>query len=46
VDIPVTQRFSFRAVQADYLVTNAFNTTQHNLRFSTGLIVRFGKRSE
>jgi len=46
VDIPVSNRFSFRALQADYLITNAFNTTQHNLRFSTGLIVRFGKRSE
>ena len=44
VDIPVTDRFSFRAIQADYLITNAFNTTQHNLRFSTGLIFRFGKR--
>jgi hypothetical protein len=44
VDIPVTERFSFRAIQADYLITNAFNTTQHNLRLSTGLIFRFGKR--
>ena len=44
VDIPVTDRFSFRAIQADYLITNAFNTTQYNLRFSTGLIFRFGKR--
>jgi hypothetical protein len=44
VDVPITDRFSFRAIQADYLITYAFNTTQHNLRFSTGLIVRFGKR--
>lgn len=46
VDVPITSRFSFRAIQADYLITNAFNTTQHNLRFSTGLVVRFGKRTE
>jgi hypothetical protein len=44
VDFQLTDRFSIRAVQADYLITQAFNTTQHNLRFSTGLIVRFGKR--
>lgn len=44
VDVPLGERFSFRAVQADYLITNAFGTTQHNLRFSTGLIVRFGKK--
>jgi hypothetical protein len=44
VDFSLTDRFSVRAIQADYLITNAFNTTQHNLRFSTGLIFRFGKR--
>jgi hypothetical protein len=44
VDVPLGDRFSFRAIQADYVFTNAFGTTQHNLRFSTGLIVRFGKR--
>jgi len=43
-DLPLGDRFSIRAIQADYLITNAFGTTQHNLRFSTGLIVRFGKR--
>ena len=44
IDVPLGDRFSFRAIQADYLFTNAFGSTQHNLRFSTGLIVRFGKR--
>ena len=43
-DLPLGDRFSIRAIQADYLITNAFGTTQHNLRFSTGLIVRLGKR--
>lgn len=43
IDIPFSQRFSFRAVQADYLFVSSFGTTQHNLRLSTGLIYRFGK---
>ena len=44
LDFAVTSRVWFRAVQADYLITSAFGGSQHNLRFSTGLIVRFGKR--
>lgn len=44
LDIPVSRRFSLRAVQADYLFVSSFGTTQRNLRFSTGLIYRFGKR--
>jgi hypothetical protein len=43
VDVSIWQRFSLRAVQADYLLVKSFGTTQHNLRFSTGLIYRFGK---
>jgi hypothetical protein len=44
LDFPLGQRFSLRAVQGDYLRTWAFGTTQQNIRISTGLIVRFGKR--
>ena len=44
VDVSLSQRFSLRAVQADYLFVSSFGTTLHNLRFSTGLIYRFGKR--
>jgi hypothetical protein len=44
VDIPLGSRFSFRAIQADYMISNAFVGSQYNLRLSTGLIVRFGKR--
>lgn len=44
LDVPLGNRLSFRAVQADYVITNAFGTTEHNLRFSTGVIFKFGKR--
>jgi hypothetical protein len=43
VDLPLKGRFSVRAVQVDYLITSEFNTTQHNIRLSTGLVYRFGK---
>jgi hypothetical protein len=44
LDLPLKGRFSVRAVQADYLITSEFGSTQHNIRLSTGLIYRFGKR--
>jgi len=44
VDLLRTGRFSVRAIQADYLLTSEFGSTQHNIRLSTGLIYRFGKR--
>ena len=43
VDMPLNGRFTWRMVQADYVVTSAFDGTQDNLRLSTGLIFRFGK---
>ena len=43
LDFPLTGRFSVRAVQADYLITSEFGSTQHNIRLSTGLVCRFGK---
>jgi hypothetical protein len=44
VDLLLPGRFSVRAIQADYLITSEFGSTQHNFRLSTGLIYRFGKR--
>ncbi len=44
VDVPFKGRFSLRAIQADYLITDEFGSSQHNVRLSTGLIYRFGKK--
>jgi hypothetical protein len=44
VDFPLKGRLSVRAIQADYLITKDFGVTQHNVRLSTGLVYRFGKR--
>lgn len=43
VDLPLSERVSFRAVQADYLITSNFGGTQHNVRLSTGFVFSFGK---
>jgi outer membrane protein with beta-barrel domain len=42
MDYFISPRFALRAFQVDYLRTNLFNTTQDNLRFSTGLVYRWG----
>jgi hypothetical protein len=42
LDYNITSRFAVRAFQVDYVHTNLFNTTQDNLRFSTGLVYRWG----
>ncbi len=44
LDFALSPRFSVRVVQADYLMTSAFGSDQKNIRLSTGLIFRFGKR--
>ena len=44
LDLPLSGRFSVRVIQADYLITKDFNVTQHNVRLSTGLVYRFGKK--
>jgi hypothetical protein len=44
LDFPLQGRFSVRPIQADYLTTNFFGGTQHNIRLSTGLIFKLGKR--
>jgi hypothetical protein len=42
MDYALSPRFALRAIQVDYLHTSLFNTTQNNLRFSTGLVYRWG----
>jgi hypothetical protein len=42
MDYNISSRFAVRAFQVDYVHTNLFNTTQGNLRFSTGLVYRWG----
>jgi hypothetical protein len=42
IDIPISARFSIRAIQADFINTQTFDTSQNNLRFSTGLVFRWG----
>jgi opacity protein-like surface antigen len=41
LDYTFTHKLAWRA-QADYLQTRFFNSTQHNVRLSTGLVFRFG----
>jgi hypothetical protein len=43
VDIPIGGRLSWRAVQGDYMIGSNFGGTQHNVRLSTGVVIRFGK---
>jgi hypothetical protein len=44
IDIPHGDNFFFRPVQADYLITGAFGDRTHDLRISTGIVYRFGKK--
>ena len=44
LDLRANQRFSFRLIEADYLVTtidNGVNNHHNNLRISSGFVVRF-----
>jgi hypothetical protein len=43
VDIPIGGRLSWRALQGDYMIGSNFGGTQHNVRLSTGVVIRFGK---
>ena len=45
VEIPLGKRFSFRAIQADYVINSAFGVRHHDMRYSSGLVIAFGKRS-
>ena len=42
MDFGITSRFAVRVFQLDYLHTDLFSQTQNNLRFSTGLVYRWG----
>jgi len=44
IDIPHGDNFFFRPVQADYVITGAFGARTHDLRISTGIVYRFGKK--
>jgi hypothetical protein len=46
IDIPYGDNFFFRPVQADYLITGAFGAKTHDIRISTGIVYRFGKKSK
>lgn len=44
LDVPLSQRFSIRAVEADYLATtfnNGGNDHQNNLRIGAGVVIHF-----
>jgi len=42
MDLDISSRFAFRVFQVDYLHTTLFSEKQNNLRFSTGLVYRWG----
>ncbi len=42
LDIPVTHRFSFRAIQVDYMTTKVFGANQGNMKLTTGIVYRWG----
>jgi hypothetical protein len=42
MDLDLSPRFAVRVFQVDYLHTTLFNDKQNNLRFSTGLVYRWG----
>lgn len=41
-DIPIGHRLSIRAIQADYISMHSFDSTQGNLRLSTGVVFGLG----
>jgi hypothetical protein len=44
-DIPIGKRFALRAIQADYLINSAFGVKHYDVRYSSGLVIEFGKKS-
>jgi hypothetical protein len=42
LDFPITSRLSIRAIQADYMTTKVFGADQGNVKFSTGVVYRWG----
>lgn len=45
VDVPIGNRFAIRALQYDYMINSAFQDHLHDMRFSSGLVISFGKKS-
>jgi hypothetical protein len=45
LDIPLGNRFAVRAIQADYLINSIYGDRRHDVRYSSGLVVTFGKTS-
>jgi hypothetical protein len=41
IDTEITDRFSWRVIQADYLMTQFGGRSQNNFRLSTGIVFRF-----
>lgn len=44
-DIPIGNRFAVRVIQYDYMINSAFQVHLHDMRFSSGLVISFGKKS-
>ena len=44
LDVNITDKIAFRAVQADYILTRLANSSQHNFRASTGVVVKLGEQ--
>ncbi len=44
VDVKLTDKFTFRPLVADYLLTRFNSTNQNNLRLSTGFVVNLGEQ--
>jgi opacity protein-like surface antigen len=42
-DVKLNDNFAFRPAQLDYLLTRIGGDTQHNVRYSAGIVFRFGK---
>jgi hypothetical protein len=42
IDIQVSQSFSIRAIQAEYLMSRFLETQQNNIRLSAGIVVKLG----
>jgi len=41
-DFPISDRLSIRVIEADYFRTRAIGTDQSNIKYSTGLVYRWG----
>ncbi len=46
VDVGLTKHLGARLIQTDYLMSRFADSNQHNFRFSTGLVLRFGGESK